>query len=106
MKTTREIDWCRDERCSIEALHPAHEVKVSRGRPPHGMERTPPERREHNRKKFELLRQIHGNRKIDSMCPSCQGRGWVEDWTSGCATCLGRGRLSWGTRALLDRISP
>ena len=89
-----DTEWCRDERCTVEALHPAHLVVKGPGRPPRGMERTPPERRAHAKAHFDKLRKKFGNQKLDSTCSVCRGKGWVRNWTRGCPACFGHGRLT------------
>ena len=91
-----DIEWCRDERCPIEGLHPAHEIEVptKRGRPRGSIRGCKKERKARIRWRDE---------RADWTCPVCQGRGWVDDVMRGCDVCFGRGKLTFGMRCLEAR---
>jgi hypothetical protein len=97
MSVLPDIEWCRDERCAIEALHPAHEIEVPRRRGrPCGAIKGEPRRSKRSRAGWR-------NAPRDSTCPVCRGRGWFKSRAAGCPACFGRGRLTVGMRYVWEK---
>lgn len=93
-----EDDWCRNERCQIEELHPQHEEDFRRQRKPRPPYTPKPGRYGPRARKTMSRAERESLFLKDTprghQCPTCNGRGWTSSPFDACYLCLGHGRVN------------